>query len=177
MFDRLVLTNHTGKTVTVYGYQMEPYARVLADGTVELNTRSRAYYLNQSFFGLITVPPSAAPTATPQWTVVNRTGQLEWHDHRIHWMLPGIPPQVTNRSKRTKIFDWTVPISVGAHRGAVYGELLWVPEEDWTPLLVFGALVALVIASAVVVLLRRRRNRTRPGTGVGAAGGSGEEAW
>ncbi len=175
--DRLVLTNHTGKTVTVYGYQKEPYARVLADGTVELNSRSRAYYLNQSFFGLITVPPSATPTATPQWTVVNRTSQLEWHDHRIHWMLPGIPPQVTNRSKRTKIFDWTVPISVGTQRGVVYGELLWVPQEDWMPLLVFGALIALVIATAVVVLLRRRRNRTRPGTGVGASGGAGEEAW
>ena len=51
--DRLLLTNHTGETVTVYGYQHEPYARVLADGTVELNTNSPAYYLNQNFFGLI----------------------------------------------------------------------------------------------------------------------------
>ncbi len=177
--DRLLLTNHTGKTVTVYGYQSEPYARVLANGTVELNTRSRAYYLNESFFGVITVPPSAKPTATPRWAVVNDTGQLEWHDHRIHWMLPGIPPQVTNRSKRTKIFDWTVPISVGGQRGAVEGELLWVPDEDWTPLVLFGALIAAVIASSAVVLLRRRRNHTqrpRPGSGVAADSGGGE-AW
>ena len=86
--DRLLLTNHSGQTVTVYGYQGEPYARVLANGTVEINTRSPAYYLNQNFYGDVTVPASASPSATPQWTVVDRTGQLEWHDHRIHWMSP-----------------------------------------------------------------------------------------
>ena len=124
--DRLVLSNHTGKTVTVYGYQGEPYARVLADGTVQINTRSPAYYLNQNFYGNVNVPPSASPTATPHWTVIDRTGQLEWHDHRIHWMSPVVPPQVKDKGKRTKIFDWQVPIQVGAHagcgrRGAVLG--------------------------------------------------------
>jgi hypothetical protein len=50
---------------------------------VELNTCSPAYYLNQNFYGDVTVPSSASPSATPQWTVVDRTGQLEWHDHRF----------------------------------------------------------------------------------------------
>ncbi len=173
--DRLLLTNHTGKTVTVYGYQHEPYARVLADGTVELNARSRAYYLNQNFFGLIHVPPSASPTAAPQWVVVDTGGELEWHDHRIHWMLPGIPPQVKNRSKRTKIFDWTVPIRVGSRPAAINGELVWVPEEDWAPLVVFGAVVVVALAVGAVVLLRRRRagSGTRAPTGSIGPG----EAW
>ncbi len=178
--DRLLLTNHTGETVTVYGYEGEPYARVLANGAAELNTRSRAYYLNQSFFGLIAVPSSATPTATPRWTVVDETGQLEWHDHRIHWMLPGIPPQVTDRSRRTKIFDWSVPISVGPQRGAVDGELLWVPEEDWTPLVVFVAIVVVVIAGAAVVLVGRRRKRARAArsrSGAAATGDVASEAW
>lgn len=172
--DRLVLTDHTGKTVTVYGYQGEPYARVLADGTAELNTSSRAYYLNEGFFGLVAVPPSASPTATPKWTVVDRSGTLEWHDHRIHWMLPSVPPQVTNRAKRTKVFDWTVPIEVGAQRGTVDGELVWVPEEDWAPLALFAALIALALAGVAVALVRRRRTRR---AAQAAASGPAGEAW
>jgi hypothetical protein len=61
--DRLVLRNHTGQAVTVYGYQGEPYARVLADERVQVNTRSPAYYLNQNFYGNVNVPSSASPTA------------------------------------------------------------------------------------------------------------------
>ena len=90
--DRLMLTNHTGKTVTIYGYQGEPYARVLANGTAEQNERSPATYLNTTFYGNVTVPASASPSAPPQWTVVDRTGQFEWHDHRIHWKSPLLPP-------------------------------------------------------------------------------------
>lgn len=172
--DRLLLINHTGKTVTVYGYQGEPYARVLADGAAEMNTRARAYYLNQSFFGLITVPPWASASASPKWTVIDDSGQLEWHDHRIHWMLPGIPPQVTNRAKRTKIFDWTVPIAVDGQRGAVDGELVWVPEEDWGPLALFAALIAAaVVGAAVAFALRRRARRAASVSVPGEAG----EAW
>src|SRR5579863_4401016 len=40
--DRLLLRNHTGKTVTIYGYSGEPYARVLAGGATEQNKRSPA---------------------------------------------------------------------------------------------------------------------------------------
>ena len=49
--------------------------------------------------------------------MVDRTGQFEWHDHRIHWMSPVTPPQVKDKSKRTLIFNWQVPIAVGATKG------------------------------------------------------------
>ncbi len=166
--DRLVLRNHTGKTVTVYGYQGEPYAQVLADGTVQLNTRSPAYYLNQNFYANVNVPSSASPSATPQWTVVDRTGQLEWHDHRIHWMSPALPPQVKDRGKRTKIFDWQVPIQVGASKGAVNGELFWTPESGTkAPAAAIVALAVIALLGLLLVLFVRRRR----------SGGHVKEAW
>jgi len=158
--DRLVLRNHTGKTVTVDGYQGEPYARVMADGTVEVNTHSPAYYLNQNFYGEVNVPSSASPTATPDWTVIDRTGELEWHDHRIHWMSPVLPPEVKNKGKRTKIFNWQVPIMIGRTPGMVSGQLFWVPEEGTkSPLAAIVALVVIVLAGLALVFVVRRRRR------------------
>ena len=163
--DRLILSNHTGSTVTVYGYSGEPYARVLADGTVEVNTSSPAYYLNQNFYAQVTVPPSASATAPPAWTVIDKTGQFEWHDHRIHWMSPVPPVQVKDKAKRTKIFDWQVPIRVGDRPAAIDGVLFWVPEEGTkTPAWAIVALVAIAIAGLEIVLVARRRRRAnRPG--------------
>ncbi len=169
--DRLILTNHSGQTVTVYGYQNDPYARVLADGTVQLNTRSPAYYLNQNFYGEVTVPASASPTAPPHWVTVDRTGQLEWHDHRIHWMSPIPPAKVKNQNKRTLIFQWQVPIQVGTRKGVIDGNLFWVPLADSsTPVAAILALVAVAILGLLVVLYTRRRRAARPPRGQGGAG-------
>lgn len=174
--DRLIMVNHTGRTVTVYGYQKEPYARVLANGTVEANTHSPAYYLNQNFYGDVAVPASASPSATPQWSVIDRTGQFEWHDHRIHWMSPLLPPEVTNQAKRTEIAEWEVPIRVGAQPATIYGRLFWVPEEGTkTPVAAIVALVAIVLLGvALVVMVRRRRKSGAPSTPSNEPGG---EAW
>jgi hypothetical protein len=169
--DRLVLTNHTGRTVTVYGYSGEPYARVQPNGTSEQNTRSPAVYLNTSFYGNVTVPSSATPAAPPAWVVVDRTGTFEWHDHRIHWMSPVTPPQVKDKGKRTLIFHWSVPISVGAQKGVVDGQLFWVPDSSKAPVAAIVALLAIVLlAIGFVVWVRRRRARA---SGSDASG----EAW
>jgi hypothetical protein len=177
--DRLSLTNHTGKTVTIYGYQGEPYARVLANGTAEQNTRSPATYLNTSFYGNVTVPAFANPSAAPHWVVVDRTGQFEWHDHRIHWMSPLTPPQVKDKSKRTLIFDWQVPIRVGTQAGMVNGQLFWTPENSHASTAVIVLGVAIVLLGLVlVVFVRRRRARagTRPGGPAAGAATAGPDA-
>lgn len=171
--DRLLLTNHTGKTVTVYGYQGEPYARVLADGTAEQNANSPATYLNASFYGNVTVPTSASPNAPPHWVVVDRTGQFEWHDHRIHWMSPLTPPQVKDKSKRTLVFDWQVPIRVGATAGAVNGQLFWTPDTSHASTAVIALGVTIVVLGLLFVLFVRRR-RTRAGANSAGALGAGD---
>jgi hypothetical protein len=158
--DRLLLVNHTGKTVTIYGYEGEPYARVLANGTAEQNANSRATYLNTNFYGDVNPPANAKPTAAPRWEVVDRTGQFEWHDHRIHYMSPTVPPEVKDQSKRTLVFDWKVPIQVGSARAAIDGSLYWTPEDSKAPVavIVIGVLIALG-GLALVVAVRRRRAR------------------
>jgi hypothetical protein len=179
--DRFLLRNNTGKTVTVYGYSGEPYARVQPDGAAEQNVRSPAVYLNTNFYAQVTVPPSANASDPPKWALVDRTGQFEWHDHRIHWMSPVTPPQVTDKGKRTKIFDWSVPISVGTQKGAIDGELFWVPENSSTPTAAIVALIVLSTLALAFVLIMRRRRRgppAAPATGAaGTEGRSSREAW
>jgi hypothetical protein len=174
--DRLQLDNRTGKTIVVRGYQNEPYARLRSDGTVEVNRNSPAYYLNNDRTSTGKVPANAKPGATPNWQVVDRTGTFQWHDHRIHWMSSVPPRQVTDKSKRTKVFDWKVPMQVGGTRASVTGSLFWQPKPGGgIPTGALVALVALAVAGlgAVFVVRRRRGDLGEPREGAHA----GTEAW
>lgn len=179
--DRLLLRNHTGRTVTIYGYEGEPYARVLANGTAEQNVRAPATYLNTNFYAQVTVPPIASSSAPPKWEVVDRTGEFEWHDHRIHWMSPIPPASVKNKTTRALIFDWKVPIEVGSSKGAISGQLFWTPENSKAPLAIIILGIVIVLAGfAFVLYVRRRRARAGmrgPGAGTGDVGGAPSEAW
>jgi hypothetical protein len=95
------------------------------------------------------------------------------------------PPQVKDKGKRTKIFNWQVPIKVGATPGTVDGQLFWVPEEGTkTPLGAIVALVVVVFAGlALVFVVRRRRRAGGPPGGTPRPDGAPEpdraerEAW
>jgi hypothetical protein len=131
------------------------------------------------------VPSFATATATPQWSVVDRTGQFEWHDHRIHWMSPVLPPQVKDKGKRTLIFDWHVPIAVAGQSGTVAGQLFWTPESSSAPVAAIVIGGAIVVLGLLLVLATRRRRgiRGRPSDGdhgeggLPGAGPDTREAW
>jgi hypothetical protein len=174
--DRLALQNTSGKTVVIQGYDGEPYARVLADGTVQVNQRSPAYYLNTDRTANVKVPASADANAAPQWKLVDRSRHFEWHDHRIHYMGQGLPPQVKDKSKRTKVFAWQVPLQVGAAKGDVAGTLYWQPKPGGgAPVGAIVALVALALLGVGAVAIVRRRRAG--GVGEDARAETGAEPW
>lgn len=159
----LVVENRSGSLVQFEGYEGEPYVRFLPDGTVEVNTNSPAYYLNRDRYATTEVPESADAKARPAWQQVAENGSYRWHDHRSHYMSESLPPQVGDRSKRTKIFDYSLPIKVDGERGAINGTLYWVGEPS--PSKLPFILIAVGIVAAVVIVLVARRRRGRPGGG------------
>jgi hypothetical protein len=160
--DRLLLHNTSGKDVLILDYEGKPYARVLADGKVEVNTNSKAYYLNEDRFGETSVPANLA--AEPSWKEISRSARFEWHDHRAHWMLDSDPPQLQDKDVRTKIDDWEVPVQIDGQSGTIAGTLTWVPTEEGS--LPVGAIVAfaglVIVLSLAVFFIRRRRSERAP---------------
>jgi hypothetical protein len=159
--DRLLLHNTSGQDVTILDYKGEPYAHVLADGTVEVNTSSEAYYLNEDRLGETAVPKDLS--AEPAWKQVSKSGRFEWHDHRAHWMGKGDPPQLKDKDVTTKLYDWEVPVQIGDQKGAIAGTLTWVPLDQSS--LPIGAIVGfaalIIVLSLAVFFVRRRRTAAR----------------
>jgi hypothetical protein len=169
------LTNRSGETVTVLGYGGEPYARILGNGTVEQNRLSPATYLNTSDFVTSAAPSFTSTTAPPQWKYVDTTSTFVWHDHRMHWMGANLPPQVKNQHKKTKIFNYQIPLRVGSQRGQISGTLYWVGSPGGFPLAAIVSLIGvalLAVFGTVAIRRRRQGGGARP-----APEHPAEEAW
>ncbi|HEY1853728.1 MAG TPA: hypothetical protein VGG40_04010 [Solirubrobacterales bacterium] len=166
------LLDQHGHEVTIYGYSGEPYARILPNGTVEVNKRSPATYLNDNRFAEVTVPPIANAKAKPLWKKVDDSGTFIWHDHRMHYMSQSLPPQVKDKGKKTKIFDYQIPISVDGTRGDINGTLWWVGAASTSPVPFIVAGIAIVLLGGALVLWTRRRRREEGDDDQGGPAGS-----
>jgi hypothetical protein len=164
------MDNFSGQDVVIGDYKGKPYARLLADRTVQVNTNSEAYYLNDDRYANVEVPKGLA--AQPKWKLVDRTGRFQWHDHRAHYMSPAVPKQVTDKDRRTYIFDWKVPVTIDGRKGAIAGNLFWVPLPTGGSLpmaVIWGTAGLLILLSLAVFVIRRRR--------AGAPATTASEAW
>lgn len=149
-----------GFDLVVLGYEGEPYIWFRPDGTVAVNQRSPATYLNDDRYAAVTLPPDADAAAAPLWETVASGGTWSWHDHRTHWMARSVPGVVAEAQAAdggtgdVPIFDWTLPLVVNGEAGAIAGRLVWTPAASVMPWAI------LAVASAVLVLavgLRRSR--------------------
>ena len=167
------LLDQHGHEVVIYGYEDEPYARVLKDGTVQVNERSPAYFLNDTRFPTTEVPPVRRPRSAAEVEDSGRLRDLLWHDHRMHYGSEAMPPQVKDTSKKTKVYDYEVPIRVDGRKGAIDGTLYWVGSADTSklPFIIAGLLIVLGGGAAVLYVRRRRGG---DGDGDQAASASGQ---
>lgn len=171
--DHLLLIAQLGHSVQIEGYDHDVYARVLTDRTVQVNTNSQAYYLNEDRYADVTVPDGVG-NGPARWKTVSHNGRFQWHDHRIHWMSPTDPPQLRDKHRRTHILDWTVPMRVDGRPVKVAGTLFWVPPPSGG--MPAGAIAGFVVV-AVVLGLGTLVIRRRPARRGGALGRGHVEAW
>lgn len=156
----LGVENTSGTELVIPGYNGdELYLRIGPDG-VFVNRKAEAYYINQDRYGQTRVPANVG-TGEPQWVKVSDEPRYAWHDHRIHWMSPVLPPPVRNATELTEVFNWTVPFRYGGQELQIAGELLWVPgPSPWVWLL---AALPIVAIPALVGLRTKPQGRTWPG--------------
>jgi hypothetical protein len=133
-----------GHEVIVLGYSAEPYLRISTDGSTSVNTRSRATTLNQTRNGG-TGEGTADPFAEPVWLSLGSSGEVVWHDHRIHSMTAA-----------DQGHGWSISLLVDGTPVTINGELHIEPQ----PLIVPWVLLIGAVAAVAVLVGRRRPTGT-----------------
>ncbi len=70
--------------------------------------------------------------------------RFAWHDHRIHYMAPGLHPAVTDPGRETLVLErWEVPVRLDGRDLAIVGQLRWVPGPSSLPWPLLGLALTL----------------------------------
>jgi hypothetical protein len=170
---RLRVSNYSGKTVLILGYEREPYLRFDRRG-VWANARSPAVYLNRFRRSRGLHPGVADPAAPPRWRRVAAGASYEWFDHRIHWNRTTLPRGVQQNPERVqRVLEWRVPGRAAGRPFAITGLLGYAPQpaSSGGRDLLFGlaAGASLLVLAAVVLFGVRARGRSRGPSDPGVA--------
>jgi hypothetical protein len=167
--DRLRVSNYSGKTLVILGYEGEPYLR-FGDGGVFVNTRSPAAYLNRFRYPPALAPGTADASARPAWRRAARAVSFAWHDHRIHWAARQPPRMIAADPSHTHLLrNWRVPGRASGKPFAIIGFLGYVPPpgvgggdgaRSW--LVPAGAACGLALLTGAVGVGARRARRRAP---------------
>ena len=90
-------------------------------------------------------------------------------------MPAGTPPQVKDTSRRTKVFDYRIPLRIDGRGGAIDGALFWAGTPGLSASRLIAAGAVIVVAGAALVFLSRRRRR--PAGSAPQSGEQAREAW
>jgi hypothetical protein len=156
------LTNYSGKTVVVLGYQGEPYLR-FSGLTVDENLASPTAYLVASR----SVPADAALGAKERWHRIARSSSYTWHDDRIVWTGAELPAAVKREPDEPHvIFNWRIPARSDGKPFSIKGFLGWVPPPathdggtDWALVASASGAAAVVVLGAAAAFGMRRARR------------------
>ncbi len=158
----LTVTNRTGRTLVVAGYEHEAYLKITAQGTWE-NSRSPTAWMNAGGSEQH-LPAGADARATPVWTRVSDSGTYRYHDQRIEWTGDGLPSVVAGDVNAPHLIErWTIDLTLDDTPVTVSGSLSWAPAGFGFAEIMF--VLACVtgfagVLAAIVVERRRRPTRT-----------------
>lgn len=151
----LVLRVPAGHEAMVHGYEHRPqdgvidnYLRFDADGTVWVNERSQARWLNEDRYAQTEPPADIGADLPPEWVQVADDGAYAWHDHRIHWMSPDLPSRIDPSDGRQEVLRQSVPITVDGEALEVVAIVTWIPPPGSLGWLGVGLVAAVLAAFA-----------------------------
>ena len=156
--DRMELVRTSAEDVEIVGYDGEPYIRLGEDGVFE-NFNSPSHYTNLDRFARTETPPTATPTAEPNWVKLSDGNSVRWHDHRTHWMDPTPRQDVRdNPDVERVIFPANrVELVVDGQPVTAIVKVTWLPPPSRIAWLVITSLAACALLAALVLVPSLRR--------------------